>query len=317
MAGHLADCPELQAEWSSPRPPILTRSGKRPAPSSRTKPLSTPSGPAPRSLSTPGRSRSTLRLEGLTHRRRNWVRLRPHLRPGRRHRPGRRRGPVPPGRRRAAQDRRRGIAVKEGRRAGQVRRRDRPLDVNVEPGETGRRQIMATGPAQDPRSGRRSSRPIGARRCPPHVGVPEGTQRDGTFCGPWKAWPPYDYDGIRPSSRSAGPVGHQRRGGGSAATLAPTTSASWQGVPSRQVVMFGVLATPGSTTMDPKITALPSRPKLCFAGPRPATAFGKSTEIKSSRVARPASRSTSDPGRRLRRLDPARRTRSTLAARSR
>lgn len=30
--------------------------------------------------------------------------------------------------------------------------------------------------------------------------------------------------------------------------------ASWQGVPARQIVVFGVLATPGGQTMDPKLT---------------------------------------------------------------
>ena len=30
-------------------------------------------------------------------------------------------------------------------------------------------------------------------------------------------------------------------------------SANWQGAPARQVVVFGVMAKPGSTTMDPKI----------------------------------------------------------------
>jgi hypothetical protein len=34
----------------------------------------------------------------------------------------------------------------------------------------------------------------------------------------------------------------------------PRTSANWQGAPGRQVVMFGVLATPGGTAMDPKIS---------------------------------------------------------------
>jgi hypothetical protein len=37
--------------------------------------------------------------------------------------------------------------------------------------------------------------------------------------------------------------------------LARPTSANWQGVPNRNVVMFGVLATPGSNAMDPQITA--------------------------------------------------------------
>jgi hypothetical protein len=34
----------------------------------------------------------------------------------------------------------------------------------------------------------------------------------------------------------------------------PPASASWQGAPGRQVVMFGVLAKPGSKAMDPKIS---------------------------------------------------------------
>ena len=35
---------------------------------------------------------------------------------------------------------------------------------------------------------------------------------------------------------------------------APPASASWQGSPGRQVVVFGVMATPGSKAMDPKIS---------------------------------------------------------------
>jgi hypothetical protein len=37
--------------------------------------------------------------------------------------------------------------------------------------------------------------------------------------------------------------------------LARPTSANWQGVPDRNVVMFGVLATPNSNAMDSKISA--------------------------------------------------------------
>ena len=38
-----------------------------------------------------------------------------------------------------------------------------------------------------------------------------------------------------------------------AAACCVPAGASWQGAPARQVVVFGVLATPGSSTMDPKI----------------------------------------------------------------
>ena len=62
--------------------------------------------------------------------------------------------------------------------------------------------------------------------------------------------------------------------------LARPTSATWQGVPNRNVVTFGVLATPGSTAMDPKITA-PVAAQLRRT--LPGHGF-KLIEIKSARV---------------------------------
>lgn len=62
--------------------------------------------------------------------------------------------------------------------------------------------------------------------------------------------------------------------------LSEGASASCQGVPGRQVVMFGVLATPGSNVMDPKIPAVVAdqlRAKL------PGHGF-KLIQVKSDRV---------------------------------
>jgi hypothetical protein len=62
--------------------------------------------------------------------------------------------------------------------------------------------------------------------------------------------------------------------------LAPAARASWQEPTDRQVVMFGVLATPGGTTMDPKISpVVAAKLRKTF----PNHGF-KLLEVKSQRV---------------------------------
>ena len=66
----------------------------------------------------------------------------------------------------------------------------------------------------------------------------------------------------------------------SCSVLVPPTSASPQGAPGRQVVLFGVLATPGGTSMDSKISPVVAAQ---LRRTLPGHSF-KLIEIKSDRV---------------------------------